>query len=92
LRTAQAGARGGRDVALFHTSCTDKIKSSLQFSCNFYVINTPRATLSQDFITTETFYTDFATSYKCFLTNEGITNKIANMPFGKLKDQILFYD
>jgi hypothetical protein len=52
-------------------------------------------TPSQDLLTTDKFYnynTDFVAAYKCFLTNEGITNKIANMPSGKLKDQILFDD
>jgi hypothetical protein len=43
LNTAQAGAgwgRGVRDVArINYPSCTDSIKPSLQFSCNFVVIN-----------------------------------------------------
>jgi hypothetical protein len=40
LSTAQAGARGVRDVALIHyPSCIDSIKQSLQFLCNFVVIN-----------------------------------------------------
>jgi hypothetical protein len=35
-----AGARGVRDVAPIHyPSCTDSVKPSLQFSCNFVVIN-----------------------------------------------------
>jgi hypothetical protein len=33
-----------KDVALFHyPSCTDSIKSSLQFSCNFAVFNSPES-------------------------------------------------
>jgi hypothetical protein len=42
LSTAQAGARGreGRDVALIqYPSCSESIKPSLQFFCNFVVIN-----------------------------------------------------
>jgi hypothetical protein len=40
LGTAQADARGIRDVALLIISCTDSIKPSLQCSCNFIVIIT----------------------------------------------------
>jgi hypothetical protein len=40
LSTAQAGARGVRDVAFFHySSCTYSIKPSLQLLCNFAVFN-----------------------------------------------------
>jgi hypothetical protein len=43
LSTAQAGAGGVRDVAFNHyLSCTDAIKPSLQFLCNFVVIMLPR--------------------------------------------------
>jgi hypothetical protein len=39
LSTAQAGARGVRDVALFYyPAYTGSIKASLQFSCNLVVI------------------------------------------------------
>jgi hypothetical protein len=42
----KAGARGVRDVALIHSSsCTDSIKPSLQFSCNFVVINASEGSL-----------------------------------------------
>jgi hypothetical protein len=44
--TAQAGARGVRDVARIHyPSCTDLIKTSLQFSCNFVLINASEGSL-----------------------------------------------
>jgi hypothetical protein len=38
-----------RDVAFFHyPSCTDSIKPSLQFSCNFGVFNATRGSLLSD--------------------------------------------
>jgi hypothetical protein len=43
LSTAQAGARGVRDVALIHfPSCTDSIKPSLQFSIILMWLMLPR--------------------------------------------------
>jgi hypothetical protein len=46
LSTAQTGARGLRDVALFpYRPCTDSIKSSLQFSCNKSVFNASERSL-----------------------------------------------
>jgi hypothetical protein len=40
ISTAQTGVRGIRDVDLFHyPSCTNSIKSSIQFLCNFVVYN-----------------------------------------------------
>jgi hypothetical protein len=46
LSTAQAGARGVRDVARIHyPSCTDSIKPNLQFCCNFVVINASEGSL-----------------------------------------------
>jgi hypothetical protein len=52
LSTAQASARGVRDIALF-PSCTESIKPSLQFLRNFVVINTSERSLCfQIFFTT----------------------------------------
>jgi hypothetical protein len=46
---AQTGARGVRDVALFlFPSCTDSVKQSLQFSCNFIVFNASDGSLFPD--------------------------------------------
>jgi hypothetical protein len=46
LRTAQAGARSVRGVALIHyPSYTDSIKPNLQFSCNFVVISASEGSL-----------------------------------------------
>jgi hypothetical protein len=46
LSTAQAGARGVRDIALIHYPlCTDSIKPSSQFSCYFVVINASKGSL-----------------------------------------------
>jgi hypothetical protein len=55
LSTAQIGARGVRDVALiYYPSCSDSIKPSLQFICNFVVINTSEGSLCfQNFIKTK---------------------------------------
>jgi hypothetical protein len=51
LSTARAGAMDGRDVALIHDPiCTNSIKSSLQFSCNFVVINTSEWSLFSRFL------------------------------------------
>jgi hypothetical protein len=50
LSTAQTDARGVRDVALIHyPSCTDSIKPSLQFLCNFVVINASEGSLCFQF-------------------------------------------
>jgi hypothetical protein len=46
LSTAQAVLRGVSDVArIYYPSCTDSIKPSLQFSCNFIVINASEGSL-----------------------------------------------
>jgi hypothetical protein len=46
LSTAQVGAKGVRDVARIHyPTFTDTIKPSLQFSCNFVVINASEGSL-----------------------------------------------
>jgi hypothetical protein len=42
LCTTPAGARGVWDVAVFvYPSCTDSVKPSLRFSCNFVVLMLP---------------------------------------------------
>jgi hypothetical protein len=83
---------GVRDVARIHyPSCTDSIKPSVQFSCNFVVINASKGTFFQIFLLEKVFILCPPLTFrKVFICFRGVGMKYSYKRINKMNVIIVF--